>query len=117
CVVCRDETQGGPCYDLGNGAFDLGPLRTQLEEMLAGSHAFQPVEADHVFTANGQRTLILDAHPLSFPGHSERRVLVTFHDITARKQAEAAKDLRSEEELRRSEAFLAEAQRLRQTGS
>ena len=115
--VSRDETQGVPLYDLGNGAFDLAPLRTQLEEMLAGSHAFQPVEADHVFTANGQRTLILDAHPLSFPGHSERRVLVTFHDITARKQAEAAKDLRSEEELRRSEAFLAEAQRLSQTGS
>jgi signal transduction histidine kinase len=42
---------------------------------------------------------------------------VTFQDITARKQAEAAKDLRSEEELRRSEAFLAEAQRLSLTGS
>jgi signal transduction histidine kinase len=40
-----------------------------------------------------------------------------FQDITARKQAEAAKDLRSEEELRRSEAFLAEAQRLSFTGS
>jgi len=115
--VSRDETHGVPLCDLGNGAFDLAPLRTQLEEMLAGSRAFQPVEADHVFTGNGQRTLMLDAHPLSFPGHSERRVLVTFHDITARKQAEAAKDLRSEEELRRSEAFLAEAQRLSQTGS
>jgi signal transduction histidine kinase len=44
-------------------------------------------------------------------------VLVTFQDITARKQAEAAKDLRSEEELRRSEAFLAEGQRLSLTGS
>ncbi|MFL5493062.1 MAG: sensor histidine kinase [Gemmatimonadales bacterium] len=42
---------------------------------------------------------------------------MTFQDITARKQAEAAKDLRSEEELRRSEAFLAEAQRLSLTGS
>jgi len=60
---------------------------------------------------------VLDARPLAFPGHSERRVLVTFQDITARKQAEAAKDLRSEEELRRSEAFLAEGQRLSLTGS
>jgi PAS domain S-box-containing protein len=115
--VSRDETQGVPLYDLGNRAFELAPLRNQLKEMLAGSHAFQPVEADHVFTAKGQRTLILDARPLSFPGHSERRVLVTFQDITARKQAEAAKDLRSEEELRRSEAFLAEGQRLSVTGS
>src|SRR3989442_343940 len=115
--VSRDKTQGVPLYELGNGAFELAPLREQLKEMLAGSHAFQPVEVDHVITAKGQRTLILDAHPLSFPGHSERRVLVTFQDITARKQAEAAKDLRSAEELRRSEAFLAEGQRLSSTGS
>jgi PAS domain S-box-containing protein len=115
--VSRDETQGVPLYDLGNGAFELAPLRKQLKEMLGGNHAFQPVEVDHVLTAKGKRTVFLDARPLSFPGHSERRVLVTFQDITARKQAEAAKDLRSEEELRRSEAFLAEGQRLSLTGS
>jgi PAS domain S-box-containing protein len=114
--VSRDETQGVPLYDLGSGAFELA-LRKQVEEMLSGSHTFEPVEVDHVLTAKGQRTLILDAHTLSFPGHAERRLLVTFQDITARKQAEAAKDLRSEEELRRSEAFLAEGQRLSLTGS
>jgi PAS domain S-box-containing protein len=114
--VSRDETQGVPLYDLRSGAFELA-LRKQVQEMLAGSHTFEPVEVDHVFTSKGQRTLILDAHPLSFPGHAERRILVTFQDITARKQAEAAKDLRSEEELRRSEAFLAEGQRLSSTGS
>jgi PAS domain S-box-containing protein len=115
--VSRDETLGVPLCELGNGAFELAPLRAQLREMLTGSRAFQPVEVDHVFTAKGQRTLVLDAHPLSFPGHSERRVLLTFQDITARKQVEAAKDLRSEEELRRSEAFLAKGQRLSLTGS
>ena len=100
---------------------ELASLRTKLKAMLAGSRAFQPVEVDHVFPGEGQRTLILDARPLSLPGHSERRVLVTFQDITARKQAEAANDLRAiaerKEELRRSEAFLAEAQRLSLTGS
>jgi PAS domain S-box-containing protein len=115
--VSRDETQGIPFHELGNGVFDLAPLRRQLEEMLAGRQMFQPVEVDNVLTVKGQRTLVLDAQPLSFPGHSERRVLVTFQDITARKQAEAAKDQRSEEELRRSEAFLAEGQRLSLTGS
>jgi signal transduction histidine kinase len=126
--ISPDESQGTPLYELGNGAFDSVPLRTQLQaavatlslkelrKMLADSHAFEPVEMDHVVTANGQRTLIVDARPLSFPGHSERRALVRFQDITARKQAEAAKDLRSEEELRRSEAFLAEGQRLSSTG-
>ena len=84
-----------PLNDLGNGAFELATLREQLKEMLADSQAFHSVEVPHVVTAEGERTLIVDAHPLSFPGHSERRVLVTFQDITARKQAEAAKDLRS----------------------
>ncbi len=115
--VSRDETHGIPLAELGNGAFELAPLRSRLEEMLTGGQAFRPVEVDHVFTSMGQRTLLLDARQLSFPGHAERRVLVTFQDITARKQAQAAKDLRSEEELRRSEAFLAETQRLSAIGS
>ncbi|MFZ0188879.1 MAG: ATP-binding protein [Streptosporangiaceae bacterium] len=110
----------------GNHAFyalflELASLRTKLKGMLAGSRAFQPVEVDHVIPGEGQRTLILDACPLTLPGHSERRVLVTFQDITARKAADAANDLRAiaerKEGLRRSEAFLVEAQRLSSTGS
>jgi len=116
-AVSREGVQGLPLYELGNGAFEISTLRNQLEEMLSDGHAFHTLEVDHVLTAKGQRTLILNASPLSFPGHSERRALVTFQDITARKQAQAAKDLRSEEELRRSEAYLAEAQRLSRTGS
>jgi PAS domain S-box-containing protein len=102
--LSRDDAQGTSLYTLGNSAFDIAPLRMQLKEMLAGGHTFQPVEIDHVFTVRGERTLTLDARTLSLRGHSERRVLVTFQDITERKQAEAAKDLRSEEELRRREA-------------
>ena len=115
--VSREETQGVPLYDFGNGAFERAPLRRQITRMLSGSESFESVEVEDVVTAKGRRTLILNAHPLALPGHSERRALVTFQDITARKQAEAAKDLRSEEELRRSEAFLAEGQRLSSTGS
>jgi PAS domain S-box-containing protein len=115
--VSRDETQGVPLYELGNGTLELAPLRTQLKEMLAGSDAFQPVEVDHASPGIGQKTLMLDARPLSLPGHSERRVLVTFQDVTARKQAEAAERKRAQEKLRHTEAFLAEAQRLSSTGS
>jgi PAS domain S-box-containing protein len=105
--VSREETQGVPLHEIAE----------QLPELPAGLHASGPVELENVVTPNGRRTLLLDVHRLSFPGHSDRRILVTFQDITARKQAEAAKDLRSEEELRRSEAFLAEGQRLSSTGS
>jgi PAS domain S-box-containing protein len=111
----RDETQGMPLVELP--AFEFAPARAELETTLAGRIALQPVEVDRVLTPKGQRTLVLDARPLTFPGHPERRILVTFQDITLRKLAEAAKDIRSEEELRRSEAFLVEAQRLSSTGS
>ena len=87
--VTRDETQGLPLCELGKGVFELVPFRKQLKEWLAVSPELQPVEVDNVFTVKSQRTLILDAHRLSFPGHSERRILVTFRDITERKQAEA----------------------------
>jgi len=101
--------------------FELASLRTKLKAMVADGEAFQAVEVEHLFPGEGQRTLILDARPLTLPGHPERRVLVTFQDITARKQAETVNDLRAiaehKEELRRSEAFLVEAQRLSLTGS
>ena len=113
--VSRDKTQKVPLYEFANGA--LARFGQTLTGMLAGTQPFEPVELDQVFTPKGQLTLIVDARPLSLPGHSQRRVLITFQDITARKQAEAARDLRSEKELRRSEAFLAEAQRLSSTGS
>ena len=110
----------------GNRAFysmfyELASLRTRLERDACRRPCFDPVEVDQVVPGEGRRRLILHAHPLALPGHPERRVLVTFEDITARKQAEAANDLRAIAErkdgLRRSEAFLAEAQRLSLTGS
>ena len=113
--VSRDETQKVPLYEIASGA--LANFGQTLTAMLAGTQPFAPVELDQVITPKGQLTLIVDARPLALPGHSQRRVLITFQDITARKHAEAAKDLRSEKELRRSEAFLAEAQRLSSTGS
>lgn len=122
--VSRDHTQGLSIYELANGVFELAALRKQLKEMSTGSDVFQQIEVERVVLKASPRTVVIDAHPLALPGHSERRALLTFQDITARKQAEAANDQRviterkrSEEELRRSEAFLADAQRLSLTGS
>jgi PAS domain S-box-containing protein len=115
--VSREEAQGIRLTRLGDGAFAVSSLRTRLRRALGGARVSRPVEVAGVATKMGRRTLSLDVHPLSFPGHSARRALVKFQDITARKLAEAAKDLRTEEELRRSEAFLAEGQRLTEIGT
>ena len=112
--------------DSGNRAFytlflELASLRTKLKTIWRQSVRSSPLRWITSFPGRGRGTLILDARPLSLPGHPERRILVTFRDITARKQAEAADGLGAiaerKEELRRSEAFLAEAQRLSLTGS
>jgi two-component system CheB/CheR fusion protein len=57
--VSRDDAQGVPLYELGNGAFDLPPLRKHLRKLLAGSRAVQPIEVDQVATTKGERTLVL----------------------------------------------------------
>jgi len=59
----------------GNRAFyemflELAWLGPQLKETLAGSHAFEPVEVDHDFPGEGQRTLSIHARPLSSADHS-----------------------------------------------
>ncbi len=40
--VSRDETRGVPLHELGQGPFELVPLRPQLEGMLAATPSFQP---------------------------------------------------------------------------
>jgi PAS domain S-box-containing protein len=86
----RDQIQGVSLYELARGAFDLAWLRAQLNDMVTGGSQFQPVEVDHLFPEAGRRAFIIDARLLSLPGQSERRILLTFQDITLRKQAEAA---------------------------
>lgn len=87
--VSRDDP-GVSLYELAKGAFDLPRLRTQMNELLAGGNTFESFEVEHVFPERGQRTLCLDARPLTAPGRFGRTILLTFQDITARKEAEAA---------------------------
>ena len=86
--VSRDQTQGRPLADFGNKA--LARLRMRLEEMLAGGPAFETFEVDHDAPGIGPRTYLLDARPFSLTRQPVPMILLAFHDITARKQAEAS---------------------------
>ncbi len=87
--ITREVIQSISLPALENGAFDLAPLRAQLQQMLADGSEFQPFEVEHMFPRLGRRTLMLAAHPFSFSGNSRRMILLGFHDVTARKEAEA----------------------------
>ena len=61
-----------------------------VERTLSGPSEFQAVEIDREFPS-GRRTLVLDARRLASVGDS--LILITFHDVTERKQAERTTSL------------------------
>ncbi len=86
--LSREQAQNVAFCELGNRAFDLPRLHTQLQRTLAGDREFQPIEIDHDFPAIGTRTVVLSARQFSQPGQPRRGILVGLQDVTARKQAE-----------------------------
>lgn len=88
--VSRDETQGISIRKLGNNEWEISDVWESVERALSGLSAFQAVEIDREFPI-GRRTLVLDARRLEGVGNS--LIVLTFHDITERKQAERATSL------------------------
>ena len=88
--VPREVMQNVSLDSLPNATFDLARVRAQLEKMIADGGEFEAFEIEHSFPGVGPRTLVLDARPLSLSGHSRPMALLSFHDVTMRKEAEAA---------------------------
>src|ERR1700691_3098385 len=88
--VSRDQTQGISIRKLGNNEWETSEVWESVETTLSGTHEFQAVEIDREFPT-GRRTLVLDARRLAGAGDS--LIVVTFHDVTERKQAERTTSL------------------------
>jgi PAS domain S-box-containing protein len=88
--VAREAMQNIALDSLANGTFDRARIGTQLQKMIAEGSEFQSFEIEHNFRGIGPRTLVIDARPLSLSGHSRPLILLSFHDVTMRKDAEAA---------------------------
>jgi PAS domain S-box-containing protein len=88
--VPREMMQAISLDSLANGPFDLARVRTQLQNMFASGSEFQAFEVEQNFPGIGPRTFVIDARPLSLSGDSRPMVLLSFHDVTVRKEAEAA---------------------------
>src|SRR5579862_546670 len=86
----RDETQGISISKLGNNEWESSGVWESVERALSGLNAFQPAEIDREFPI-GRRTLVVDARRLAESGNSQ--IVLTFHDITDRKQAERTTSL------------------------
>jgi PAS domain S-box-containing protein len=86
--VSRDQTQGVPLANLGDDEWRASRLWSSLQATFSHKHEFQTVELERDFPNAGRRTVLLDARSLVRDGHA--LVLLSFRDISERKQAEQA---------------------------
>jgi two-component system CheB/CheR fusion protein len=107
--VQRETTENKMVYELGNGQWDIPPLRTLLEEVLADNKEVEDFLVDNLFEAFGRRTMLLNARKLAREGRSDL-ILLAIEDITVRRQAEAHRDVLLREMSHRVKNVLATVQ-------
>jgi PAS domain S-box-containing protein len=83
--VSRDQTQGTSIRKLGNNEWETSEVWESVKTILSGPSEFQAVEIEREFPL-GRRTLVLEARRLE--GARDSLIVLTFHDVTERKQAE-----------------------------
>jgi PAS domain S-box-containing protein len=89
--LSRDEAQDIPIRKLGNHEWEMSEAWASVEASLSNHTQVQAIEIEGEFPLIGRRTFVLDAHELARDRNA--LILLTFHDITERKQAERTTSL------------------------
>jgi PAS domain S-box-containing protein len=84
----REQSQDVPLRNLGDDDWRASGLWSSLAATLSDNREFQTLELERDFPTIGRRTVMLDARRLVRDGTA--LVLLSFRDITKRKQAEQA---------------------------
>jgi two-component sensor histidine kinase len=108
--VSREAIQGVPLDEVSKGALAVEPLVMQLKETLANDCPFQPFETKVDLPKAGPRTLSLHACQFALPRQSGPMIVLSFHDISARKRIEENIYLLAQEVDHRSKNLLAVVQ-------
>jgi PAS domain S-box-containing protein len=87
--LSRDETQGVSIRKLGNKDWETSEVWKSMETSLSDCSQFQAMEIETVFRGTGSRTVVVEPCRLERDGVA--LILLTFHDVTGRKQAEQAR--------------------------
>ena len=88
--VAAEDTVGRHLCDLGDGLWGLPALRVLLEDILSHNTSFHDFEAPSPFPASGPRTLLLSACRTYRAETATDTILLSFEDVTRRRQAEEA---------------------------
>ncbi len=103
--VSEAETIGYRMNELGNGQWNIPELDTLLSTVVTQNISFEDFEVKHNFPLIGFKTMLLNARQIHLDESHAPLVLLAIEDITTRKQAEAALEVKIRE-LARSNAEL-----------
>jgi len=86
--VAPEDTIGEVLFALGNGQWDIAPLRTLLHDRLAAERELYDVDVDHVFPGIGRKIMQLNARVVSHGTHVSGLILLAIEDVTERRLTE-----------------------------
>jgi signal transduction histidine kinase len=102
-----EDTIGEVLFRLGDGQWDIAPLRELLRDKLAVEPQLNDFDVDHEFPGIGRKIMLLNARLVSQGPHLPRIILLAIEDITARRLTEW-RLAEQHRELERSNAALDE---------
>ncbi len=101
------DTIGEVLFTLGDGQWDIAPLRALLRDKLAIEPRLDDFEVDHAFPGIGRKIMLLNARLVSTASGGARIILLAIEDITERRSTELHLEAQRAE-LQRSNAALDE---------
>lgn len=105
--VSPAETIGTVLFELGDGQWDIAPLREMLREKLPVEKQLNDFDVDHVFPGIGRKVMLLNARLVSHVPDEPRIILLAIEDVTVLRETDARlKQQRAE--LQRSNTALDE---------
>jgi signal transduction histidine kinase len=84
------STVGNLIYDLGNGQWNISPLRSLLDKVQSDDTPLSSLEVEHDFPLIGRKTILLRARQFRSPKGGRPLILLSIQDETDRREAELA---------------------------
>jgi two-component system CheB/CheR fusion protein len=86
--IGKEDVEGKFLFQMGSGQWDLPALRTLLRDVLPKKSLFKDFQVERDFPGIGRKILLLRARQVEVTQADEPMILLTFEDVTERKDNE-----------------------------
>ena len=87
-MMNRQDVQGRPVYELGDGQWDIPELRLLLKDVAPHHTVMEAFEVEQDFPAIGRRAMLLNAREVCNQRNTRKLILLAIEDVTDRRAAE-----------------------------